>query len=237
MTTALEALGGAGHVALLGTPDGYDRLTASLVTEAMERAPELAALQAAIGAQERALTAANRERYVPRVGLQASLNQILAKDSSGGLDLGEIGDIIPEFDDTSWQVGVQATLPVLTGGANKARRIKASEELTALRVDFHNTREKLAQRTLSAVDTATASWSTMSLRRQAADAAAETQELVQDAYARGAASILDLLDAQNNALTSELAAVTAVYDFLDDWAEVQRSVAWRPAWMRPRGEP
>ena len=63
--------------------------------------------------------------------------------------------------------------------------------------------------------------------RKSADAAARTLELVQDSYARGAASILDLLDAQNNALTSELAAVTAVYDFLDDWAEVQRSVAGR----------
>ena len=35
----------------------------------------------------------------------------------------------------------------------------------------------------------------------------------------------------NNALTSELAAETAVYDFLDDWAEVQRSVAGLP--VRP----
>ena len=34
-----------------------------------------------------------------------------------------------------------------------------------------------------------------------------------------------------------LAAVTAVYDFLDDWAEVQRSVAWRPASPEPGGMP
>ncbi len=58
-----------------------------------------------------------------------------------------------------------------------------------------------------------------------ADAAGKTLELVRDAYARGAASIIALLDAQNNALASELAAETAVYNFLDDWAEVQRSVA------------
>ena len=35
----------------------------------------------------------------------------------------------------------------------------------------------------------------------------------------------NLLDAQNAALTAEFAAETAVYDFLKDWAEVQRSVA------------
>lgn len=48
---------------------------------------------------------------------------------------------------------------------------------------------------------------------------------MRDAYARGAASILDLLAAQNNSLGAELAAVTSMYDFLDDWAEVRRAVA------------
>ena len=225
---ALEALGGVEDAALLDTPSGYDRLTTNLVEVGLQRAPELAALDAAIAAQERSLTAAKRARYAPVVALKADLNQVLAKDDTGGLDLGDIGDLIPEFDDTSWQVGVQAGLPVVTGGANKARRIKAQEELFALQTDWKNAQEKLGQRTLSALDQATASWSTISLRQQAADASARTQELVQDSYARGAASIIDLLDAQNNALTSELAAVTAVYDFLDDWAEVQRAVAGFP---------
>jgi len=221
----LDVLGGADDAGLLNTPDGYDRLTSLLVEQGLAKAPELAALEAAITAQERAFKAAKHAYYVPTVAAKADLSQILAKDTSGGLDLGEIGDLIPEFDDTAWQVGVQAALPVVTGGANKARRVKAQEELFALRTDHRNVEEKLSQRTLSALDTATASWSTISLRQQAADAAGKTLELVRDSYARGAASIIALLDAQNNALTSELAAETAVYNFLDDWAEVQRSVA------------
>ncbi len=228
VATALDALGGADDVALLDTPNGYDHLTSSLVDLTLQRAPELAALDAAISAQARVLTVAQRARYAPLVALKADLNQVLAKDDTGGLDLGDIGDLIPEFDDTSWQVGVQAGLPLVTGGANKAQRIKAQEELFALQTDSINAREKLGQRTLAALDAATASWSTISLREQAADASARTQELVRDAYARGAASIIDLLDVQNKALSSELAAVTAVYDFLDDWAEVQRAVAGFP---------
>ena len=221
----LEILGGANEAGLLDTPDGYDQLTSLLVEQGMARAPELAALEAAITARERAFKAAKHAYYVPTIAAKADISQILAKDTSGGLDLGEIGDLIPEFDDTAWQVGVQAALPVATGGANKARRVQAQEELFALRTDHRNAEEKLSQRTLSALDTATASWSTISLRQQAADAAGKTLELVRDSYARGAASIIALLDAQNNALTSELAAETAVYNFLDDWAEVQRSVA------------
>ncbi len=222
----IEVLGGVDDAGLLGTPDGYDRLSTTLVATGLERSPELAALDAAIAAQERGFKAAKRAYYAPVVAAKADVSQILAKDTSGGLDLGEIGDLIPDFDDTAWQVGVQAALPLVTGGANKARRVKAQEELFALRIDHRNAEEKLSQRTLSALDTATASWSTISLRRQAADAGGKTLELVRDAYARGAASIIALLDAQNNALTSELAAAeTAVYNFLDDWAEVQRSVA------------
>jgi len=221
----LRTLGGERDATLLETPDGYDRLTTSLVNLGLGRAPELAALDAAIAAQERAFKAAKRASYAPTVAARADVNQILAKDTSGGLDLGDIGDLIPEFDDTAWQVGIQAALPVVTGGANKARRIGAREELFALQTDRRNAEEKLSQRTLSALDTATASWSTIPLRREAADAASKTLELVRDAYGRGATSIIDLLDAQNSALTSELGAVTAVYAFLDDWAEVQRSVA------------
>jgi len=225
---ALEVLGGADDAALLATPDGYDRLTSSLVTNGLGRSPELAALSAAITAQERGFKAAKRASYVPTVAASADVSHILAKDTSGGIDLGEIAELIPEFDDTAWQVGVSAGLPIVTGGANKAHRIQAQEELFALQTDRRNAEEKLSQRTLSALDSATASWSTISLRQEAADAATRTLELVRDAYGRGAATIIDLLDAQNNSLAADLAAETAVYDFLDDWAEVQRAVAGLP---------
>jgi outer membrane protein TolC len=228
IAAAVGILGGPTDAALLDTPDGYDRLASTLVTDCLDRSPELAALSAAIAAGERAHTSAKRAYYSPTVAASADLSHILAKDTTGGIDLGDLADLLPEFDDTSWQVAVQAELPVITGGANKARRVKAQEELFALQTDYRNAEEKLGQRTLSALDTATASWSTISLRRQAAEAASKTLDLVRDAYARGAASILDLLDAQNNALTAELAAETAVYDFLDDWAEVRRSVAGLP---------
>ena len=225
LDVALEALGGAEDAELLSNPDGYAMLIERLLEATLERSPELAALESVLAAQERVELAARRASYLPSIGLQADLSHILAKDDTGGLDLGDIGDIIPELDDTAWQVAIQASLPLVTGGANKARSIQASEELAALRLDLRNAQSKLAQRTLSSIDAATASFSTLSLRREAADAALRTQELVQDAYSRGAASILDLLDAQNNALNADLAATISVYDFLDDWAEVRRAVA------------
>jgi outer membrane protein TolC len=221
----LCVLGGAGEAPLLDTPSGYDRLNEMLLERGLAASPELAALDAAIEAQKRATTAARRETYAPTVGLAAQVDQIAVKSEGGGLDLGPIGDLVPGVDDTFWNVGLRVSLPLYTGGAIKARRIRADEQLSGLRLQRRSVNEKISQRILSALDRAAASWPAITLRRQSADAAARTLELVQDAYGRGASSILDLLDAQNAALTAEFAAETAVYDFLEDWAEVQRSVA------------
>ncbi len=223
--TSLETLGGAEMIPRLGGATGYTDLALSLMNEGIERAPELAALQTMIGAQERLLTSTERASYVPTVGLQANVAQVFAKDETSGIDLGDFADLIPELDDTSWSVGVQASVPILTGGKNKARQEQTRQELQALRIDHENVSEKLSQRTLSALDAAIASWSSIELRRQAADAATKTLDLVRDAYVRGSASILGVLDAQNSAIRADLAARTAIYDFLDDWAEVRRSVA------------
>jgi len=227
LDVALAILGGAGEATLLDSPNGYDHLTMTMIEAGLEAAPELAALDAAIAAQERLHAAARRATYTPTFGVQGDLAHVLAKDEEGGPDLGGIEDLFPEIEDTSWNVGLKASLPLITGGANKAQRIRAREELFRLRLDRRNAEEMLGQRILSALDETAASWPAISLRREAAEAASKTEKLVRDAYARGSASILDLLDAQNAALSAELAAMTAVYDFIDDWAEVQRSVAER----------
>jgi len=221
----LRVLGGVDTAPLLDNPNGFDQLTNDLLGQGLAASPELAALDAAIAAQHRAFAAAKRRYYAPDVALAAGVDQIVAKyegdDDLGGLPPG----LLPSIDDTLWNVGVKINLPVITGGANKARRIRADEELRGLRLQRRNVNLKISQRILSALDKAAASWPAISLRRQSADAAAQSLRLVQDAYGRGAASILDLLDAQNAALTAEFAAETAVYEFLDDWAEVQRSIA------------
>ena len=57
-----------------------------------------------------------------------------------------------------------------------------------------------------------------------ATAAKKNLDLVTDAYSRGAVSILDLLDAQNAALIAEETATNAVFDFLIDLMNLQRSL-------------
>ncbi|MCP4662479.1 MAG: hypothetical protein GY856_44345 [bacterium] len=73
---------------------------------------------------------------------------------------------------------MRATLPLMTSGACKVQRVRSREELERLRLDRRSAEDKLRQRILSALDMAAASWPAISLRREAAKAAARTGELV-----------------------------------------------------------
>ena len=55
--------------------------------------------------------------------------------------------------------------------------------------------------------------------------AAGNLDLVEDAYARGVASLLDLLDAQTAALNAEELAANALYDYLIDLLEAKRAAS------------
>ncbi len=55
-------------------------------------------------------------------------------------------------------------------------------------------------------------------------AAQKMLDIVADAYSRGAVSILSLLDAQNVTLQTKLVAANAVYDFLNEYMGLQRSL-------------
>ena len=76
--------------------------------------------------------------------------------------------------------------------------------------------ERIETRIRAGMEVARGSFSGIDLSEQAAAAAGKSLELVSDAYARGAVSILDLLDAQNAALNAEQLLANAIYDFLID---------------------
>ena len=63
-------------------------------------------------------------------------------------------------------------------------------------------------------------------RAKAARAAGENLDLVREQYSQGTVNVTDLLDAQNQKLTADQFANTAVYEFMGDLVELQRAVAW-----------
>jgi outer membrane protein TolC len=96
--------------------------------------------------------------------------------------------------------------------------------LEQIRVQQAASRQRIIQRIRFNLHRIAASYPAIELSNDAATAANKNLELITDAYSRGVSSILDLLDAQNAALVAEESATNAVFDFLIDLMNLQRSL-------------
>ncbi len=204
------------------TPRRYRLICDFIVVEGLARSPELRRLDTAIAAQERFLESKKRAFYLPTLALRAGLDELLAKSGAGSEPAGAAPGL-PGIDDTSWSLALSATLPLSSGGARFAEQRQARLELERLQLERAAVEERIEQRIRSALERARSSFIGIRLTGQAADAARGNLELVEDSYARGVASLLDLLDAQTNALNAEENAARALYDFLSDLLEAQRA--------------
>lgn len=212
----------------LATPREFARFRDFMVREGLAAAPELQQLDAALAATERAKTAAARSFWVPDLSLHAGVSQLLHEGGAGAESpfrqlSGLLPVDIPEADDTSWNVGLQLSLPLFTGGARRSELARTRHEMGRLHLERRALADRLEQRIRTALQSSRASHAGIRLSRQAAVAATQNLELVTDAYSRGVVSILELLDAQNAALAAEQAAANAVFDFLLDLMAVQRA--------------
>lgn len=210
-----------------------------MIAIGVENAPELAGIDAAISAAERGELASRRSYYTPDVALQGEIRHIFGEGGAGAGG-GLASRLVPSPPDTGWHVGVEASLPLYTGGARKAERIAARESLAELRARRASAESRVEQRIRAAMERIRASWPAIRHKEESAAAAEKNLLLVTDAYGRGLAEITDLLDAQRAALGAKLAAAGAVYDYLLDLVALERatsdfaiflSEASRQAWI------
>ncbi len=185
-----------------------------LVQEGMRLSPELRRLDADIAARKRLRSASKRSFWAPTVSLDGDLQHRLDESGAGTPGAAE---------DTSWSVGVFASLPLSTGGGRYATLKRTTEEVDQLSLTRASIAERIEERVLASSNLVRASWPGISLSQDASVAADKNLQLVSDSYERGVLSIIDLLDAQNLALVSNQAAANAVFNFLADMMRVQRS--------------
>ena len=215
-------------------PARYAVLTRFLVGEALRNSPELARAEAAIAAQGRQRTAAGRALWMPTLTLHGGLDNVFSRDGAGSIAPTPPGGIaVGSGPDLQWQLRIQASLPLFTGFERSARRAQAGIAFEQLKVERASMAQAVEQRVRAALETAAGSYAAIALTREAADAAGRNYDLVSDAYARGAASITALIDAQSAAESSAEAAANAVHDFLLVLLRVERATgdfgALRPA--------
>ena len=244
---------------ILQTASQVRKLRTYSVKVALGNAPELEAANQAIRAAEIELAQKERRFYVPTVGASFDYTRELSREDPelifgpgetapqvppgmAGPDIGsEINDLVSDRDRNEWRVALELKLPLFQGGKRFHDVDRSQATLSRLRSQRTQAAQLLEQQVRSAVYDLQSSQPRIGLARRAADQAAKNLDLVQDKYARGAATIIDLLDAQNQALVQEQAATMAVYRYLQDLVRFQRAMAWfefekseqdRQAWIQ-----
>ncbi len=213
----------------LDNPRAWLTFQEFIVEEALENAPELFRFDQLINAQKRRRTAAQRSYYVPDVFVDSQFNQNIDRSGTGSSAANMA------LDDQNWSVRVQATLPLFAGGARYAEFSQSRFQIHQLDLQRGSINQQVEARARNTLFQIGSSYPSIQLARAAADAASANLELVTDQYAKGAASVTDLTDAQNNALTAELAYAQARYDFLIDYINVLRSAADFSVLLEPNG--
>jgi len=186
-----------------------------MVKEGMTASPELTGLEALLAATKEELESRRRGYWSPTATLQGKVTNVMDESRVAGLSA---------RNETDWSVVLNLSLPLYEGGARQAQvtgsRLVLDQQLT----QRDAVRDRVEQRIRAALYRIRASHPSVQLTKDAASAANKNLGLVTDAYSRGAVSILDLLDAQNAALVAEEAATNAVFDFLIDLMNLQRSL-------------
>jgi outer membrane protein len=204
--------------AFLDTPAKWAVFMEYAVRAALDNAPEIASADAVLDARRRQLSSASRAYYLPQLALAANGSNYTDKSGAGSLSVPGAPD------DEAWSVTLQATLPLFTGGLRGAERSRARHELRASEADRAAAVDGIEARTRVHLHRTASSWPAIDLSREAAAAADENLGNVTEAYARGAVSVTDLIDAQETALSAGLGATDAKYGFMIDFVNVLRSM-------------
>jgi outer membrane protein TolC len=196
-----------------------------MAQEAILNSPEIRSIDATIRARDELLKGERRQLGIPDVAIIGGFTHIpyVGGEGSETVQPDATMGIIPGRQTFTWNVGAAASLTIFDGTSNYARIRRTFREIDRLQTDRAVISQRLEQNVRAALHQAGFSYANIDLTSDAAEASARNLELVTDLYQRGAADIIQLVDAQNQALRAALAAANALYDFLIDALRVQRA--------------
>jgi outer membrane protein TolC len=202
---------------LVASPADFATFSRFYIERALRQAPELEQLDAQIVAKRRELTSQRRSYWLPDFSVGGRYTSNLDQSGLGaGPQAGQ--------DLNDWSIGVQATLPLFSGGLKKANVSRASLELRQLETLRLSTEERVEERVRNQLHAVQAAYAQIQLTAVAAEASLKNFNLVSDAYARGVVNVIELLDAQETSLTASAASAESLYNFLTEIMAMQRAV-------------
>jgi outer membrane protein TolC/ABC-type uncharacterized transport system substrate-binding protein len=200
----------------LDTPEKWTVFREFILSQAHEYSPEVKRVDELLAGQQRQVTSARRAFFIPDLAAVGIASDQFSRGGAGS----ERTPLTPN--NSAWFVGIQATIPIFSGGALKARLSENRHQLRQLDAQRDATADAVDARARSVLARIPSSYPAIALSRQAAAAAHENYTKVADAYARGVVSITDLISAQDASLNAELSQAQATFTFLIDFADTLR---------------
>lgn len=188
-----------------------------LIGEAFNNAPELKQLEANKSALDRLLSIYQRKRFIPSVGLGADVQHTLLRKGEGSEPL--FNDPI----DTPWSIGLNVSLPIFEGGSTQVNIQKTKIEIGQVENQIMLLKQLIEQDVRLKIYEVTVKAVNLETSKRSAEFAQKSLELVKDSYSKGTVSVVELADAQNNALVAEHNAINSVYDYLLSMLQLERA--------------
>lgn len=186
--------------------------------EAETHSPEVARLEASMASQQRLLLSLRRKRFIPVVSVNAQGQHIFSRQGEG-VDF-------PGTDpaDDNWSTTLNMTWPLYQGGGITSNIRKTEIEIQKLQDQKLRLIRNIGIQVRSALFDVVNNDVNLENAKHSADFAAKSLALVRDGYETGKSSLTELVDAQNAALTAELAALNSEFNFLVSLLTLERSI-------------
>jgi len=178
-----------------------------LVLEAQRNAPELASIEYSLEATDRNILLNGSRRFLPTVALQAQYNRTFDQWGAGVPP--------PEFFlRDNFSVGVNVSVPIFNRNQNNINRQSAIIQREQLKLNEENTNRTIERDVRDIVLDLVNQIANIELSAVSEGSARESLDLIRTAYSSGSATLVQVLDAQNNLVQAQLARANASYNYL-----------------------
>lgn len=205
---------------LLDDPSLRDIFIEFLVQEALNNAPELKSLAYNLKATERNIKLSGSGRLLPTVALQGQYNNTFHRSGVGTTF--PTGFPVPP--DDNYNVALNISLPLFNQNTNNINRQSALIQKDQIEINEENLKLSISANIRTAVLNIINEISNIELSKESEKSAMEAYELTKTSYSNGAVNIVQLLDVQNNYLNAQLAKTNAIYNYLIQSLQLERTL-------------
>ncbi len=192
-----------------------------VIMKAKQNAPELKALTHNLAAAEQEIDLNGKHRFLPTIALQGQYNKTFERSGVGSSP--PPGGV---FLDDNYSVGLSVSIPLFSRNQFNTDLQAAILRRDQLDVNKINTEQNIDVNIRTGVLRLVNEMSNIQLSKVSEQTAKESLDLTMASYTNGAVNIVQLIDAQNNYINAQLAKANAIYNFLLNALQLERSLGY-----------